>query len=149
MIEQAQAKTCNGCKNEQPLSEFYPAPNTRCLYGVGGQCKRCISKKNKERAALRTQEQIERKRDYMRWLHISRNYGISRDEYVSLLAAQGGACAICRSPDFRGRTPCVDHDHETGAVRGILCDRCNTGLGYFDDVEAGIAQALDYLRRAS
>lgn len=57
-----------------------------------------------------------------------------------MLAAQGGRCAICRQEPGR-RALDVDHSHETGAVRGLLCELCNKGLGCFRD-------SLDALRRA-
>lgn len=74
-------------------------------------------------------------------------YGITADDYAALHAAQGGRCLICgdvETVERKGRTRqlCVDHDHATGAVRGLLCSRCNAGLGLFlDDPERLIAAA--------
>lgn len=79
------------------------------------------------------------------------NYGISAEEYEALLASQGGLCAICRQPEVhktRGggvKNLSVDHDHETGAVRGLLCVRCNAGLGNFKDRIDILNQAIAYL----
>lgn len=74
-------------------------------------------------------------------------YGITIEQYEALFSAQGGACAICARPP--GTKPlCVDHDHNTGAVRGLLCSQCNTALGVFGDNEAGLRKALDYLATA-
>jgi hypothetical protein len=67
-----------------------------------------------------------------------RRYGIGADDFDRLVEAQGGVCAICGRPDPEH----VDHDHETGDVRGILCFNCNGGLGQFrDDVDALFAAA--------
>jgi len=68
-------------------------------------------------------------------------FGITAEDYASLLAAQGGVCAICGSPP-NGRALAVDHDHATGAVRGLLCDGCNLGLGH---IEAHIERAAAYI----
>jgi Recombination endonuclease VII len=72
-----------------------------------------------------------------------RRYGISLAEYDALLEKQGGACAICRKRS-KGRL-CVDHCHVTGMVRGLLCNECNTALGYLKDDQASLVAALAYL----
>jgi Recombination endonuclease VII len=72
-----------------------------------------------------------------------KRYGISPAEYDALLAKQGGACAICRKRS-KGRL-CVDHCHVTGMVRGLLCNECNSALGYLKDDQASLVAALAYL----
>jgi len=73
------------------------------------------------------------------WLR--RKYGLTSEQYEQMLAKQDGRCRICRT-EANGRTWHVDHNHETGIVRGILCDNCNRGLGHFKD-------DADLLRRAA
>jgi hypothetical protein len=70
-----------------------------------------------------------------------RRYGITATQFDELLAKQGGVCAICgrENPEH------VDHDHETGKVRGILCFNCNGGLGQFSDNTERLANAIEYL----
>ncbi|MFB9187251.1 endonuclease VII domain-containing protein [Dactylosporangium sucinum] len=63
-----------------------------------------------------------------------------------MLASQGGRCLICREPMT---LPAVDHDHATGAVRGILCRPCNSGLGFFKDNPEILSRAIEYLTRSS
>lgn len=78
-----------------------------------------------------------------------RRYGITRADYNCLLRTQDSKCAICRSATV-GRNHeyfHVDHDHTTGKVRGLLCDLCNRGLGYFKDSRRLLNQAADYLER--
>jgi hypothetical protein len=77
-------------------------------------------------------------------------FGITADEYDSMLAAQGGVCAICgvSAADARGHRLHVDHCHDTGRVRGILCGNCNLGLGKFGDDAARLGRAVDYLVRS-
>jgi hypothetical protein len=76
-------------------------------------------------------------------------YGITHDEYDQRLADQGGRCAICGGTDPRGRKGgelfAVDHDHETGAVRGLLCIPCNSGLGQFGDDPDTMLSAATYV----
>lgn len=83
-----------------------------------------------------------------RWArNIKTKFGLTPQEYNTLLDLQGGGCAICGlKPGEQKRRLNVDHDHETGEVRGILCSRCNSGLGVFGDNEEGLLKALEYLR---
>ena len=69
------------------------------------------------------------KRGGSRTYHLSRRYGITAAEADHLLDLQGGVCAICKAAPAVH----VDHDHETGAVRALLCFNCNGGLGQFKD----------------
>jgi len=70
-------------------------------------------------------------------------YGLNVEEYDALVLASGGLCAIC-SGDM-GDDICVDHCHDTGAVRGLLCRHCNFGLGHFRDDPERLRAALAYL----
>jgi hypothetical protein len=71
---------------------------------------------------------------------LKRLYGISPADYDALLAAQGGVCAICGKRSKK--TLCVDHCHATGTIRGLLCGKCNTGFGCYDDDQAAMIAAL-------
>ena len=74
-------------------------------------------------------------------------YGITVDDYDRMLAEQGGSCAICRTtkPGTKAKVWSVDHCHESNVVRGLLCNRCNLGLGYFKDSTERLRRAADYL----
>lgn len=76
-----------------------------------------------------------------------RRFGITPDAYDTMLAAQGGNCRICgnKNSDHRGRRLHVDHDHSTGAVRGLLCSKCNTGLGLFNNDVVLLIAAAQYV----
>jgi hypothetical protein len=82
---------------------------------------------------------------------IKLQYGLSLEQYEALLAYQGGGCAICGASEPGGSQPLgrtawpVDHDHVTGRVRGLLCSRCNTGIGFFRDDPEVCRQAAEYL----
>ncbi len=79
--------------------------------------------------------------------HQLRQYGMTLDDYDAMLAAQGGVCAICGSaePGGSGGRFAVDHDHATGDVRGLLCAKCNTGLGLFGDDVPRMVKGIVYL----
>ena len=83
-----------------------------------------------------------------------RRYGLTEKQYEQMLEQQGGVCAICRRKEARTLrgTLCalsVDHDHQTGAVRGLLCYACNTSLGGFRDSPALLERAAEYLKEGS
>jgi Recombination endonuclease VII len=83
--------------------------------------------------------------------YLKRNYGITEDEYESLLISQGGVCAICKqtNPAKGDREPerlAVDHNHRSGANRGLLCQRCNKLLGLAEDSQELLFRAQVYLR---
>ena len=71
-------------------------------------------------------------------------YRMRRPDFDRMLTRQGGGCAICGRTDTWRRMS-VDHDHVTGAVRGILCDTCNKGIGMFGDDTERVRKALTYL----
>jgi Autographiviridae endonuclease VII len=72
-------------------------------------------------------------------------YGLSPQDFARMLARQNGLCANCKIRP--AETLCVDHCHETGMVRGLLCRKCNTGLGCFNDSPALMLKAVAYLYR--
>ena len=88
---------------------------------------------------------LEKWKEYIRRDRLIRDYGITLEEYAMLFLEQDGVCAICLQPERRERNLCVDHDHETGLVRGLLCNKCNKALGGFDDRVDLIEAALQYL----
>lgn len=84
---------------------------------------------------------------------LRRTYGISFADYSKMLGEQDHLCLICREPASGGPKAAsrlhVDHDHETGLVRGLLCTRCNQGLGYFRDNPDLLRSAVEYLERSA
>lgn len=79
------------------------------------------------------------------WLRFK--YGITEEEYVRLYNLQMGRCAICLAPNNGRKLMSVDHDHVSGAIRGLLCHGCNAGLGLFEDSIANLLSAALYLER--
>lgn len=78
-------------------------------------------------------------------------YGIGSEEYLKMFKSQNGVCAICGQPEYSKKriNLCVDHDHVTGAIRGLLCHRCNAGIGQLNDDVALLEAALNYLKEKS
>ena len=76
-----------------------------------------------------------------------RQYGLTPELWDQKFASQGRACAICRSPEPHGGNWATDHDHETGKTRGILCCRCNAGIGQLQDSPGILRLAAEYLER--
>lgn len=70
--------------------------------------------------------------------------GLSVEQYDRMLVEQGGVCKICGRPPKSKRLS-VDHNHRTGAIRGLLCWKCNTGIGWFREDVAALRKAADYL----
>lgn len=88
-----------------------------------------------------------KKRD---WGHIYRSYGISKEDYEKLLIDQNYSCAICKNQDSQTSVTnwlFVDHCHQTGKIRGLLCNQCNCGIGAFKDDIDIIQNAIDYLNK--
>ncbi len=79
--------------------------------------------------------------------HLKKTYGLSPAEYVDLVLQQGNLCKICGKPEtIKDRVDLsIDHCHSTGKVRGLLCQRCNFGLGMFKDNVEYLSNAIDYL----
>lgn len=95
------------------------------------------------------QENKERVREQQRWARVKRIYGVTREQYEQMLDAQGGRCAICGGTSTRRRSEFfhVDHCHDTGRVRGLLCHKCNTAIGMLGDDVHVTRRALEYLER--
>jgi len=152
-------KTCTSCQETKPLEAFKRHPNTPD--GRTYVCKDCLRSRPVV-AAQTPEERRERQLAVIRERHAvdpafrqrladSRRkslYGLTGEQYTALLEAQGGVCAICKTPpaDADRGVLHVDHDHATGRVRGLCCRPCNNGLGHFKDDPNLTAAATAYLR---
>ena len=125
-------RSCKKCGEEKPITNF--SPSKGCKGGRRPTCRACEYPPGYHR------EKLYKKR-----------YGISIAEYDTKLNAQNGRCAVCGSKD-PGRNKdhfCVDHNHTTGQVRGLLCSDCNAALGLLQDSTVVMASALNYLHEYS
>lgn len=142
------SKCCVYCKKLKKLEDFHV--DRRKPDGRHGGCKRCRNKNRRKAYA----QNPERDRLYgalfrpeQRATVLKRKYNLTPDEYDALLEAQGGGCAICGRAAGMVRLA-VDHDHQTGKIRGLLCAACNQGLGLFMDSSDHLQRAVEYLRRS-
>jgi len=148
-------KLCTICKNNKPDDQFYGRFDR--LQPLRGQCKMCCSKaahkrylKNTVRIKERSKEwrlkNPERSRYLIRRSKLKK-YDLTMEDYDAIFIAQKGKCQICRKPITKHAfETCVDHDHNTHEVRGILCRRCNRALGFFDDDCSIVTSAAEYLQ---
>jgi hypothetical protein len=143
-------KKCPSCKLDKSLLDFAIRQSGARIGQAVTYCKLCNGEKQKERK--QRDPSIYRR---VEWPSKLKNiYGITVDDYYKMLDAQGGGCAICatRVPSQRKRKYVktemffVDHCHATGKVRGLLCSRCNRGIGFFDDNPSRLEMAATYLK---
>ena len=81
---------------------------------------------------------------------LKRKYGISQEDYAKMHLEQNGACSICKTKNFstkRNKMLCVDHNHETGKARALLCDTCNLLIGFAYEDESILLDAIEYIRK--
>ena len=96
---------------------------------------------------LRRRDTVPEQKEYERTAKLMAKYGLTHEDYLRLLKEQDGKCAICRTDNPRQRSEHfhIDHNHETGEIRGLLCSPCNQGLGYFQENVEVMAKAIAYL----
>lgn len=153
-------KLCSACKQLLPLEDF--SRDNRASTGLQSQCKVCrrpacdawrAAHPNASREwKAKNREHLRRyKREYhaahpeqQRTANLRRKFSLTPVEYATMLTAQGGVCAICGNADER-RMLSVDHDHATGAVRGLLCSNCNRAIGWLHDDPDLLRAAIEYL----
>jgi hypothetical protein len=153
----ASSKTCTKCGGTHPIDAFHRS--TAHKDGRRNLCRNC-RRDSKRLYRFRTKASPKPKRprpEYRYWSKIKAKYGLTEDQFKSLFEKQGSGCAICASPTPRGRLRSgeaarrfvVDHCHQTGRVRGILCNPCNSGIGILGDDPQRLRRALTYLESPS
>ncbi len=148
---------CSKCGGVFPLDQFYTAAGCPGRYNKHSWCKDCVTDDIRTKRANRTDE--EKLADAKRTAVYSqrkkfRKYGLTEESFQRMLEDQGGVCAVCglaetaMKPHKYDPTPelSIDHCHMTGLVRGLLCIRCNVGMGALGDTVAGLKNALAYLQ---
>ena len=158
---------CEVCQEIKPTEEF--GKRAKARYGLRTPCRACVRSTNQKSEAKQLEESgldevRKKKREQQRaWRkntrpkreeHFRRKereaklknaYGITIKDFDTMLAEQDGRCAICCTVKPHSKWH-VDHCHETGEVRGILCQLCNVGIGAFRDSQDALAMAQIYLR---
>ena len=132
-------KKCCYCKLLKPLRAFGKAKATRD--GLQTACKVCML------AYKRRVNKIEKGKATNRKRELNSKYGITPQEYNEKLKQQNGGCAICGGINKNSRRLAVDHCHKTGKNRGLLCNNCNSVLGWAGDSIGVLASAIQYLNK--
>lgn len=136
--------------------EAYREKQRKKYEAYGRDYARAWAKANPEKAALIRKRWRAQNPERTKELRLLARFGIDTTYYDELLAAQNGACAICGRPEWRidkrtlkPRALAVDHCHDTGRVRGLLCFSCNVAIGFFENSPEFAEAAAQYLRRGA
>jgi len=134
-------KKCPKCKRVLPASPVYFYRRKGAKFGLDSYCKECL-------------------RIYYTIRSIKKRYGISKNQIEQILKKQNNSCAICgqkfvdlfhphnkESFTYNASAPRVDHNHKTGEIRGLLCDRCNLLIGEAHENTLILVNAIKYLRK--
>ena len=133
LLRDFNVRRCPGCQRLKHRDEYHRSKRGS---GIESPCKTCKSARAKTKEIL---DQKRRRKYQVR-------YGITEDERQAMVDAQGGVCAICKGlPGSKGLH--IDHCHETGRVRGMLCYSCNTLLGNAHDNPDILLAAISYLEK--
>lgn len=133
-------KQCAKCGLEKEITEYSLKRPKNRKPGLQPRCKEC--------AKQDTKDWNERNKASAKDRYLQRTYGITEQEYLSRLLIQNNSCLLCKrefSNEWGATAPVVDHCHTHGHVRGILCNECNRGLGYFHDNKEALMNAAQYL----
>ena len=138
-------KECRVCLKSKLIKEFGRYKDPR--YGEFRRrkiCNACRRDQEANRYALHPAIR-EEKKAIAREFHFVNNYGISTEDLDKMKELQNYKCAICRLK----KPLCVDHNHKSGKIRGLLCKACNFGIGYFHDSKKKLQLAIVYLEENS
>jgi hypothetical protein len=156
-------RTCNRCLLKKDMTEFYANTHYECKpcflqrskrYGDANYKRlrpiRDEWMKNNRKACVKySTDWRERNYDKVMNAHLMRTYNVSYATFKIILETQNNTCPICKSildRNNKGKRPCLDHNHTTNKVRGILCSECNCAIGLFKESISILRNASDYLR---
>ena len=143
-------RRCSKCKQEKSIKDFYNSqPNW---------CKSCCAKysklrweKHKKKIKAKNKDYYKKYKEKWKNYRLKKRYNITVADYNELLCQQKGCCAICGQKETSKNKwglcqLAVDHDHNTGKVRGLLCTKCNLILGLAKDNIDILFKAINYLK---
>jgi predicted nucleic acid-binding Zn ribbon protein len=138
--KRSDARFCSAQCGQVWHNQRRSADKTAARLAAQAPCQACGGAVPPERRVFCSQE----------CMYISRvpnAHGLTASQFDDLLSSQGRSCAICGTSDWGVKGPQIDHNHETGAVRGILCVNCNNALGRFKEDVDVMRRAAEYLER--
>lgn len=146
-------KKCSKCETIKELALFYK--NRRNKDGLYDWCKSCWSsfsycedRKKKRNINGMEKGYSQKRKDYSKNWMLKKNYGITIEELEVIRISQDNKCAICRKEEASLKYGlCVDHNHITGKVRGLLCRNCNCAIGMFDENINFMTSSIEYLKK--
>ncbi len=138
---ETKTKKCPKCKRILPATPVYFYRRKKAKFGLDSYCKECL-------------------RIYYTLRNIKKRYSISKNQFDQMVKKQKSSCAICgvkfanlfhphnkESFTYHASAPRVDHNHKTGLIRGLLCDRCNLLIGEAHENTMVLVNAIKYLRK--
>lgn len=141
-------KCCTVCKEEKHVDLYYNFKASKD--GKAYRCKSCDDIAVKKYKIKNRGKMLANQRKANRLY----KYGLTDEDYLKMKEEQDMKCWICKvglqenaTNRHTSETLCIDHDHETGEVRGLLCTRCNKGLGMFDDSIEHLLESIKYLSK--
>lgn len=155
-IESSTTKTCRKCGEQKTLENFYK--NNRYRLGVICICKPChvirtnTWAKNNRALYNKTQRAWRKARPTLTDSYqFKSRYGLTLDQFDSMLISQHFQCKICKlnMSYAKKRRFCIDHDHKTGKIRGLLCDPCNSSIGQMKYNVDRLNSAIEYIKEHS
>jgi len=145
-------KKCSSCQTEKVLDSF--CKHRGMKDGHNNNCKECVkqhTQENKEKVRKYKSDYYSANREKCiardRKSYLKRKYNVTVEWYEEQLKKQNGECMICGTTEGGGISSLlhVDHNHETGQIRGLLCQPCNTGLGLFKENTQLLQKAIQYV----
>ena len=154
---------CTGCNTTKLITEFVKDKYDKSGYTY--RCKKCRNAAsyvwaaaNRDKVKAANDKNKEKRKQFYsspegvissRKAHLKRVYGITLEQFEAKLTAQNGVCEICGEYNTRDKhgVMAVDHNHITGKIRGLLCFKCNSALGNFNDNKELLMKAINYLNK--
>lgn len=132
-------RVCTKCEIEKDVEHFHNDKQKKRT-GKSPVCKECDKKRCRQWVSVNKEKR--------RFNTLKHKYGVTRSQYEQMFQKQGGRCAICNAEDapFPNRLN-VDHCHGTNQFRGLLCNRCNQGIGYFQESCDILEKAKKYIEQ--
>jgi len=149
-LSDAEAATlsCRECGAAKAADSF--GKNWTTVSGRNSECLECSRLRDRARYA----RDSNKRKAQAKWGAVKQKFGLTKEQWQTIFHEQDGLCAICCDdlnavPEGRKdkRTACIDHDHRTGRVRGLLCARCNQGIGLLREDDRILARAIEYLEK--
>jgi len=148
-----ETKICGNCKEFKALNRFQYRKESQNLRGTCKDCRykriKKYNEKNPHLVKARSDRYRSRHKERLRAQQLRIKFNITIDAYERMFRNQNGVCAICGKFNVDGRRLAVDHDHNTGRIRGLLCRMCNVFLGLIENTPGLLHKFSEYIEKFS